>query len=75
MTGKPIARAAARAVNASTAPLPGVTGTPFATASFRAATFELRARIAEAGGPMKRMPAASHASGKAGFSERNPYPG
>jgi len=72
ITGKPIALAAARAPDGSTAPLPGVTGTPWSAASCREASFELSARIAEAGGPMNRMPAASHASGKAAFSERNP---
>ena len=73
MIGKPTFAAAATALAASvTASLPGVTGTPWSTASLRAASFEPSARIAEAGGPMNLMPAASHASGNAGFSERNP---
>ena len=76
MMGKPTLSAAAFALAASvTASLPGVTGTPFSTASLRAASLDPSARIAEAGGPMKVMPAAVQASGNAGFSERNPYPG
>src|SRR5438477_117985 len=75
ITGNPIARAASSAVAGSTAPLPGVTGTPCSDASFRAASLELSARIADEGGPMNLMPAASHASGNAAFSARNPYPG
>ena len=73
MIGKPSLLAAAMALEASvTAPLPSVTGTPFSAASWRAASLEPSARIAAAGGPMNSMPTAVHASGNAGFSERNP---
>ena len=73
MIGKPTFSAAAVALAASvTAPLPGVTGTPLATASSRAASFEPSARIADAGGPMNAMPAALHASGNGAFSLRKP---
>jgi len=40
--------------------------------SFLASDFEPMARIAEAGGPMKAMPAAASASAKSAFSERKP---
>ncbi len=40
-----------------------------------AADFEPMARIAEAGGPTKTIPAPSHAAANPSFSERNPYPG
>ena len=72
ITGKPILRASSSAFAGSTAPLPGVTGTPFLAASCRAASLEPSTRIAEPGGPMNLIPAASHASGNAAFSERNP---
>ena len=75
ITGKPILRASSRALAGSTAPVPGVTGTPFLAASWRAASLEPSARIADAGGPMNLSPAASQASGNAGFSARKPYPG
>src|ERR1700694_1613647 len=75
ITGKPIRRAASAAVAGSTAPLPGVTGTPLSIASFRAASFEPSALIADPGGPMNLIPAASHASGNAAFSERKAVAG
>ena len=37
-----------------------------------AADFEPIARIAEAGGPMKTIPACAQASAKSAFSERKP---
>jgi len=72
MTGKPMRWAASIAAAGSTAPLPGVTGTPWATASSRAASFDPSFRMADAGGPMNLIPAASHASGNAAFSDRKP---
>src|SRR5438094_551347 len=72
ITGKPILRASSSALAGSTAPLPGVTGTPLMAASRRAASLEPSARMADAGGPMNLIPAASHASGNAGFSARKP---
>ena len=50
----------------------GVISTPAACAVRRALTLSPMTRMAEAGGPMKVTPAASQASRKAGFSERNP---
>jgi hypothetical protein len=51
---------------------PGVMGTPAAAIFARAAVLEPMASIALAGGPMKVMPAASHAAGSSRFSERKP---
>ena len=73
MTGKPISRAAwAAASGSSSAPVPGVTGTPCDSARARASSLEPIARIAAAGGPMKAMPTAAQASGNSGRSERKP---
>ena len=51
---------------------PGTMGIPACSISCRAATLSPIARIAEAGGPMKVSPAASHAPAKSGFSDRKP---
>ena len=72
MTGKPIFFAAATASSAVSQCAPGVTGTPASDMSLRAAIFDPMRRMALAGGPMKVMPAASHASGSTGFSLRKP---
>ncbi len=50
-------------------------GTPASAILARAAVFDPISAIARAGGPMKTMPARSHASANSLFSERKPYPG
>ena len=72
ITGKPIFFAAATASSAVSHIAPGTMGTPASAIFLRAAVFEPIWRIALAGGPMKVMPAASHASTKAAFSLKNP---
>jgi hypothetical protein len=52
--------------------LPGTTGTPAFSMLARARVFSPMASIADAGGPMKRIPAASHALTNAAFSLRKP---
>ena len=52
--------------------VPGTIGTPAFFISSRAFVFEPIASIASAGGPMKTMPASSHARAKAAFSARKP---
>ena len=64
--------AVARASSSVAAPPPGTIGTPAAAIRSRAAVFRPIARIALAGGPMNVTPAASQASGSAGFSDRKP---
>jgi hypothetical protein len=49
-----------------------VSGTPAFSIKALADDFEPIARIADAGGPMKTMPAAAQASAKPSFSERKP---
>jgi hypothetical protein len=73
ITRSAIARAASTSSGSTS--VPGVTGTPVAIIAWRAETLFPIRRIAAAPGPMKTMPAASQASGRSGFSERNPYPG
>ena len=51
---------------------PGVRGMPARSAAARARVLEPSSRMAEAGGPMKVMPAAAQASAKSAFSERKP---
>ncbi len=74
ITGYPMRPAEARAASVvSTRPsLPGTTGTPASQAAARAAALSPMRRIVAADGPTKIMPAASVASAKAAFSERNP---
>ena len=48
------------------------TGTPAAIACSFAVTLFPALRSTRAGGPMKVMPAVSHASASSGFSDRNP---
>ncbi len=55
-----------------TSVVPGTIGTPAACISSRARVFEPIASIALAGGPMKTIPASSHARAKAAFSARKP---
>jgi hypothetical protein len=55
--------------------VPGTIGTPASFISSRARVLEPIASIAEAGGPMKVMPASSRRCAKAAFSARKPYPG
>ena len=74
-SGNPTRSAAARTAAASFGSgnsAPGTTGTPARSAVRRALTLSPMTRIADAGGPTNVMPAASHASRKAGFSERKP---
>ena len=52
--------------------VPGTMGTPASAISSRARVFDPIASIAEAGGPMKVMPASSRAAANAAFSARNP---
>ena len=72
ITGKPIFSAAATASSVVSHVAPGTMGTPAALMRARAAVLLPICRIALAGGPMKAMPAFSHASGSAGFSLKNP---
>ena len=72
ITGKPIFVAAAVASSVVSQRAPGTMGTPAADILSRAAVLLPIARIALAGGPMKTIPARSHASGSAGFSLRKP---
>ena len=51
---------------------PGSTGSPAATAWFRAASLSPAALSTSALGPMNTMPAASHARASRGFSDRKP---
>jgi len=51
---------------------PGTTGAPAAETAARARVLEPMVRIAAAGGPMKVMPAAAHASTNSAFSARKP---
>jgi hypothetical protein len=52
---------------------PGTTGTPAAAITALARALSPIARIAAAGGPTKRTPAAAQASAKGAFSDRKPY--
>ena len=52
--------------------VPGTIGTPAAAMSSRARVLEPIASMAEAGGPMKTMPASSRARAKGAFSARKP---
>ncbi len=65
-----ILRAAATSATGSV--VPGTIGTPAFCISSRAAVLEPIASIALAGGPMKVMPAFSHAAAKPAFSARKP---
>jgi hypothetical protein len=55
--------------------LPGTTGTPAFSMLARARVFSPIASIADAGGPMKTMPAASQARTNAAFSLRKAVAG
>jgi len=50
----------------------GITGTPAASAAWRAATLLPSVVITAGDGPMKAMPAAAQARAKSGFSDRKP---
>ena len=52
--------------------VPGMTGTPQATAIFLASSLSPILARTELGGPMNLMPASSQARAKAAFSERKP---
>jgi hypothetical protein len=49
-----------------------MTGTPFATASSRAATLLPRSRMVSGDGPMKMIPASAQLWANSGLSDRNP---
>ncbi len=74
MSGAPIRFAAfERALSDWSSPsYPGSVSTPSSEARWRAAALSPIARIAEAGGPTQRMPAASTASAKSACSARKP---
>ena len=55
--------------------VPGTIGTPAFAISSRARVLEPIASIADAGGPMKVIPASSSAAANPAFSARKPYPG
>ena len=61
-----------RAADWSSPWYPGSSGTPAASISRFAASFEPIARIADAGGPMNVSPAPTTASANCAFSERKP---
>ena len=74
-TGKPIDSAMtfrASATVSTGSVVPGTIGTPAFSMSSRAFVLEPMASIALAGGPMKTIPASSHARAKGAFSARNP---
>jgi hypothetical protein len=69
------ANASTSAASATGRSLPATIGAPTRRATSRAETLSPSARMAEGGGPIHVRPAASTASAKAAFSDRNPYPG
>ena len=73
ITGKPIFVAAATASSVVSQRAPGTMGTPAARHLVARGGLAAHLRASRsAGGPMKTMPAFSHASGSAGFSLRKP---
>ena len=74
-TGKPMSSAMilrASSTVSTGSVVPGTIGTPAAFISSRARVLEPIASIALAGGPMKVMPASSHALANGAFSARKP---
>ena len=55
--------------------MPGTSGTSAAAISFFAMALSPMRAITSASGPTKTRSFSSHARTKAGFSDRNPYPG
>ncbi len=74
MTGKPnsLALASASSASFSGSRVPGMTGTPQATAIFLASSLSPILASTLLGGPMNFIPASSQALAKAAFSERKP---
>jgi hypothetical protein len=73
ITGSPISMANAVACSSVSASMvPGTIGTPAFCIVRRAVTLSPIERITSPVGPMKRMPAALHASAKSPFSARKP---
>ncbi len=71
-TGKPISAAAAAGSAPSRSSWPGTIGTPAASISARARTFEPIASIACGGGPIQTRPASPTRVANSAFSARNP---
>jgi hypothetical protein len=74
-TGKPMSASMIRRASSTSATgsvVPGTIGTPAAFMSSRARVLEPIASIADAGGPMKTIPASSQARANGAFSARKP---